>query len=194
MDTVRLVGVDTPETYSENTPDEYEGVPNTEAGRSCLATEGDDATNYATSRLSGETVRLEFDAESDRRDYYGRLLAYVYYYDTNFNLQLVTDGIGRVYTAGEFTMESQFLAAEDDAQAADIGVWRCQQLSSPTTTESGSSTAGVSVSVHEDAAGNEYENLNDEYVTLTNTSNTAIDISGWTIGTKRILSTRSQMV
>src|SRR5699024_1765830 len=33
---IRLLGVDTPEVYGENTPDEFEGIPETEAGADWL--------------------------------------------------------------------------------------------------------------------------------------------------------------
>ena len=39
-DTVRLLGVDTPEVHVENDPAEFEGVPDTEAGRTCLRRQG----------------------------------------------------------------------------------------------------------------------------------------------------------
>lgn len=43
-DTVRLLGVDTPEVYGENDPTEFEGIPDTEAGRQCLDAAGEDAS------------------------------------------------------------------------------------------------------------------------------------------------------
>ena len=51
-ETVRLLGVDTPEVYSENTPDEFEGVPETDDGRQCLRRYGDRASEFATDRKS----------------------------------------------------------------------------------------------------------------------------------------------
>jgi competence protein ComEC len=35
--------------------------------------------------------------------------------------------------------------------------------------------------IHADAVGNDHENLNDEYVVLENTDDTALDLSGWTL-------------
>jgi len=52
------------------------------------------------------------------------------------------------------------------------------------TTSSGSDVSSSSLSVaqiHEDAAGRERENLNDEYVVFENTEGTSLDISGWTV-------------
>ena len=78
-DTVRLLGVDTPEVYAENTPEEFEGVPNDSTGAECLAGAGENASQYTKAHLApGETVTLKFDENADHRGYYGRLLAYVY--------------------------------------------------------------------------------------------------------------------
>lgn len=68
IDTVRLLGVDTPETALGNVdPSEYEGIPNTTAGRDHLYNWGQQASDYATEQLEGETVRVTTDPESDRR-------------------------------------------------------------------------------------------------------------------------------
>ena len=123
-DTVRLLGVDTPEVHVANEPEEFEGVPDTEVGEACLRREGEDASAYARSVLLGKEVRLVFDPMSDRRDRYGRLLAYVYYNDTNFNHELVEGGYARVYDS-PFTESDRFYAAERRAQSSNAGVWRC---------------------------------------------------------------------
>ncbi len=58
---VRLIGVDTPETVKPDTPVQ------------CF---GERASHFTKRRLTGKRVRLVFGVE--RRDVYGRLLAYVY--------------------------------------------------------------------------------------------------------------------
>lgn len=58
---VRLIGVDTPETVKPDTPVQ------------CF---GERASHFTKRRLTGRRVRLVFGIE--RRDVYGRLLAYVY--------------------------------------------------------------------------------------------------------------------
>lgn len=58
---VRLIGIDTPESVRPDYPVEY-----------C----GREASQFAKELLRGKSVRLEYDVE--RRDRYGRLLAYVY--------------------------------------------------------------------------------------------------------------------
>ncbi len=107
-DTVRLLGVDTPESYGDNTPDEFEGVPTNDAGKACLADEGDDAKAFMTDELEGKQITLKFDSESDTRGYYGRLLAYVYYGGEDYNYELVHSGRARVYDSSFSESDSYY--------------------------------------------------------------------------------------
>jgi len=56
-DTVRLVGVDTPEVHVENDPAEFERIPDTRAGATCLREAGQDASAYVKSRVARGTSR-----------------------------------------------------------------------------------------------------------------------------------------
>ncbi|MFN2590693.1 MAG: thermonuclease family protein [Actinomycetota bacterium] len=104
---VRLIGVDTPEVPWYGGPGECFGV---EAGR------------FTRDRLTGRPVRLEFDVE--RRDRYGRLLAYVYVGDELFNLTLVRDGYATSYPVSPNTkMAARFESAETEARATGMGLW-----------------------------------------------------------------------
>ena len=53
----------------------------------------------------------------------------------------------------------------------------------PTETETATPTTGDGelslVTVHEDASGNDHENLNDEYLVFENTGDSTLDLSGW---------------
>ena len=172
-DTVRFLGIDTPETYANNTPDEYEGVPDTQVGKDCLHQAGEEATSYMTNQIEGKQVTLAFDSESDHRGYYGRLLAYVEYGGTDYNYQLVQTGRARVYDS-TFSKSDSFYAAESDAQNAERHLWQCRAV--------GNGSANVTVSdIHADAAGNDNDDLDDEYVTLKNTGSSAVNLSGWTV-------------
>ena len=184
-DTVRLVGVDTPEVHTENDPAEFEGVPETNDGASCLRGAGTNASSLANQRLLGETVGLAFDSNLNRRGYYDRLLAYVVHDETLFNYRLVETGHARVYDS-EFERAELFYAAEDAARSDRRGLWRCTDPSAVTRTaipDGGTESAsGLGIAeIHADAAGNDNENLNDEYVTLTNTGDATLDLSGWTV-------------
>ena len=73
-DTVRLVGIDAPETNGSNRPTYWEGVPNDYFGSRCLDDEGEDASAFLTDRLEGETVTLYTGEGTDNRSavYWGR--------------------------------------------------------------------------------------------------------------------------
>ena len=75
-ETVRLIGVDCPESVH---PD---SVKNTKAGM--------EASAFTKAQLENARIELEFDKE--QRDRYGRLLAYVYLDGKMFNLTLVEQG------------------------------------------------------------------------------------------------------
>lgn len=174
IDTVRLLGIDTPEVSSETSPGEFEGVPDTAAGRDCLSTAADDATAAVADRIAGETVTLQFDDQSDARGYYGRLLAYVLVDGANLNYRLVADGHARVYDS-TFTQSNRFYSAEDDAQATETGVWDCRSIGEPTA--SGLELAAV----HADAPGDDHENLEGEWIRLSNGGRETLDLAGWTV-------------
>ena len=78
--TVRLIGVDAPESVH---PD-----------ADLNTAEGQRAYEYTRSRLAGMQVELETDIE--KKDKYGRLLAYVWIDGELFNAQLVKDGQAKV--------------------------------------------------------------------------------------------------
>lgn len=191
-ETIRLVGVDTPEVWVANTPGEFRGVPTTSAGRDCLRGWGHNASDYTAARLAGADVTLAFDPNTDRRGYYGRLLAYVYVNGTNHNAALVEHGLARVYDASDFSRKAAFQRFEAAAYQNRTGLWTCAALGADgrgSTTDGGDGTAGTSgdaasargsidVDAHADAAGPDNENLNDEYVVLRNTGRDRLDFGG----------------
>jgi micrococcal nuclease len=132
-DTVRLLGVDTPETRASNSPGEFEGVPETEAGGACLRAAGATATTALTDRVLGERVDVATDPAADRRGGYGRLLAYLVHDGTNVNYRLVERGHARVYDS-TFAFADRFYAAESAAMDAGRGVWRCRDPGAGTST------------------------------------------------------------
>jgi micrococcal nuclease len=128
-DTIRLIGVDTPEVHVENAPEEFEGVPDTDAGAACLRNAGENATSFAKARLADRTVTITTDPNTDRRGYYGRLLAYVTVREHLFNRRLIVTGHGRVYDS-DFTRHEWFLAAERTARDQRRGLWKCVTVAS----------------------------------------------------------------
>lgn len=122
-ETVRLLGVDTPETPPNTvSPGEFEGVPDTEAGRAHLVSWGGNATEFAERNLANKQVRLVVDPESDRRGGYGRLLAYIYVDGENFNSLLLSGGYARLYES-EFRLRDSFATTEATAQRGRVGLW-----------------------------------------------------------------------
>ncbi len=180
VEKVRLIGVDTPEIYSENTPAEY-GVPDTQAGRDCLRRYGERATEFATDRLTGKQVRIVPDPNLDERGYYGRLLAYVYVDGVSFNRDLVERGYARVFES-DFTERADYEAAAAAAREADRNLWECATDTDAGTTQATVSASGIVLAtVNADADGPDGENLNDEYVVLENVGDDPVSLSGWTI-------------
>ncbi len=183
-DTVRLLGVDTPEVHTSVSPGEFEGVPDNSAGRECLSKWGDRASSFARDELLDRSVDLEFDENEGRRGYYDRLLAYIYADGEHFNYELVEQGYARVYDDSDFRMQEEFYNAESAAQNSNRGLWECTEVSSNIDDSFGGTTSSSEIGVaqiHEDAAGDEYDNLNDEYVIFENTGSSMLDLSGWTV-------------
>jgi len=122
-DTIRLLGVDTPETtLSRVDPDEYPGIDDTTPGRDHLFEWGEKASDLAIEELEGEQVEIRVDSESDRRGYFGRLLGYIYVEGNNFNERLLADGYARMYDS-QFSMREVFRETEQQAQDDDVGLW-----------------------------------------------------------------------
>lgn len=106
--TVRLVGVDTPETVHPNKPVQYYGP---------------EASAFTGRSLEGRRVRLQVKP-LERRDHYGRLLAYVVLEDgTLFNRELVRLGYARALTRYPFRHRQSFVEAEAEAKRSRRGLW-----------------------------------------------------------------------
>ncbi|EMA41976.1 thermonuclease family protein [Halococcus hamelinensis] len=163
-DTIRFIGVDTPETsLGDVSPDEYEGIPDTQAARDHLYNWGQQASDYATNQLEGETVRVVTDDEGDRRGSYGRLLAYIYLGETNFNQQLLEDGYARVYDSS-LSLREDFDSTEEEARSNDVGLWDfdTEETATPTPTpepesDNGGSGGGVTTPTPSGDASDPYD-------------------------------------
>lgn len=109
-ESIRLLGIDTPESVDPRTPVE------------CF---GQEASRHTAALLPpGTDVRLVRDVEA--RDRYSRLLAYVYRADdgTFVNLELVRDGFAAVLTyPPNVTHADDFTAAAARARAKGLGRW-----------------------------------------------------------------------
>jgi len=134
-DTVRIVGIDTPETGgTDERIAEYEGVTADQAADlKALAEDGGEvadqgATTYAEDRLADQTVTLSFDPDEPARGDFGRLLGFLELDDGSvYNEEIVADGWARVYSSG-FGEHDAYWDAEDQARENGDGIW---QLSDP---------------------------------------------------------------
>lgn len=124
-DTVRLLGVDTPEVHVPVSPGEFEGVPDTQAARDCLRDVGTRGSGYVRDRLLGESVTLRVDPQADRRGGYDRLLGYIVHDGDSVNYDLVAAGYARVYDS-TFSESERFYDAEAAAQSDGRRVWACR--------------------------------------------------------------------
>jgi len=105
---VRLIGVDTPETKHPQKPVEHFGK---------------EAYLFTKSMVEGKEVRLEYDQQ--RRDKYGRLLAYVYLMDGTFlNAEIIKQGYGFAYTRFPFKYLEEFRRYEREARENRKGLWK----------------------------------------------------------------------
>ena len=134
-DTVRLLGIDTPETtLSRVSPDEFAGISETTAGRDHLFDWGERATTFAEDKLEGTQVQMVSDPDSDRRGYFGRLLVYFYVDGENFNERLLAEGYARMYDS-QFSLREEFITHEQEAQATNRGLWGFQGSDSASETD-----------------------------------------------------------
>lgn len=113
--TVRMIGIDTPETVKPDSPVE------------CF---GPEASDFAKQTLAGATVTLELDASQGATDQYGRTLAYVWVEQPEgglrlFNLAAVAGGyaVARQYGPTPYAWKEQFQSAERQARQAGAGLW-----------------------------------------------------------------------
>ena len=113
QETVRLIGVDTPETKDPRKPIQCFGYA---------------AADHTRHLAEGKSVRLEADPNDSDRDKYKRLLRYVYLPDgTLLNAELIKDGYAFAYTVFSFTKIDEFRQLEKDARVNNRGLWSgCQ--------------------------------------------------------------------
>lgn len=114
--TLRLIGVDTPETKHPHKP---------------VQCGGPEASAFTTRMLpKGTAVRVAFDPTQGRTDRYGRTLGYLYVGDHSgaggsVNYLLVRKGLAKtyVYDNTPFRYATRFMHVEDMARDARIGLW-----------------------------------------------------------------------
>jgi micrococcal nuclease len=107
VETIRMLGVDTPETVHPSRPVERFGK---------------EASEFTRMSLLDKEVRLCFDW--DLRDRYGRLLAYIFTGQGEcFNARIIREGYGHAYISYTFQFMDEFKALEAESRRAKNGLW-----------------------------------------------------------------------
>jgi len=105
---IRYLGMDTPETAKPWDPvaDPY----------------ADEAKEYNYRRVMGKKVGLIYGPE--RKDHYGRTLAYIIVDGSCVNAELVRRGLARLFVAGKYMkFKKWFLRAAAEAKQKRLGLW-----------------------------------------------------------------------
>lgn len=114
VETIRMIGVDTPETHKPNTP---------------VQCYGPQAADFTRNLIGRNSVRLQADPLDTNRDRYGRLLRYVYLPDGRLvEAELINNGYGFAYTLFPFGKKSEFAADMQTAQSDKKGLWSACQV------------------------------------------------------------------
>jgi micrococcal nuclease len=121
-ETLRLIGLDTPETVDPRKPVQ------------CF---GKEASNKAKELLTGKMVRLESDSTQGEIDKYKRLLRYVFIEDgTFYNKWMIQNGYAHEYTYNiPYKYQVEFKAAEKSAREQQLGLWNPSTCNGITTSE-----------------------------------------------------------
>lgn len=112
--TVRMIGIDSPETKHPTKP---------------VGFYGPESSQNLTTMLRGATITLEFDSTQAREDQYGRLLAYVWYTKGDSGLKLANLEQIASGSAAEYSFDTRynhrniFLRAQTLAKASSLGMW-----------------------------------------------------------------------
>lgn len=113
-ETIRFIGVDTPETHKPNTP---------------VQCYGPEASVYTKQLIGNQKVRLQADPLNTNRDRYGRLLRYIYLPDgTLVEKKLIEQGYGFAYIYFPLSKAEEFKAYEQTAKKAKLGLWAACQV------------------------------------------------------------------
>jgi len=110
VSTVRLIGIDTPETKDPRTTVQ------------CF---GHEATSYLKTLIEGKSVYLHKDLSQDDIDQYGRLLRYIVLEDgTEINKKMVSEGYAYEYTYQvAYQYQNEYKSEQEQAKKQEKGLW-----------------------------------------------------------------------
>ena len=110
VESVRIIGMDTPEVVDPRKPVQCFGV---------------EASNQAKKLLSSQTITLEIEESQGTRDKYHRLLGYVIMPDgRDFGTVMISTGYAYEYTYNTpYKKQSIYREAQAEAMEAELGLW-----------------------------------------------------------------------
>ncbi len=108
--TIRLIGVDAPDTANPKKQIE------------CL---GPESREFTRKILLHNKVTIAPDETQDNIDENKNMLRYVYIDGGNYNKMIIENGFAREYTARKpYKLKREFKEAENKAQSLRLGIWR----------------------------------------------------------------------
>jgi len=122
-DRVRLIGIDTPEVHESAKL--HRDAERSGQDKKKIQEMGKRAADFTKSLVGGKRVRLEFDVE--RKDKYGRLLAYVYLVDDGafVNAKIVEEGYASLMTyPPNVKYADEFVKLYRQARENNRGLWK----------------------------------------------------------------------
>jgi len=130
-ETIRFIGVDTPETKDPRKP---------------VQCYGKEASSRMQHYAQSKNVRLEVDPSQGDRDKYGRLLRYVYTEDgMNIAYYMIKEGYAHEYTYNKsYKYQAEFRQAESYARENSLGLWSSSTCNGDTGQQASGSTGSTS--------------------------------------------------
>ena len=111
---VRFLGINTPESVKKDS--EVESY-------------GKEASNYTCKKLkNAKNIELEYDPKSDKKDKYGRVLAWVFVDGKLLQKDLVSKGYAKVaYLYDDYLYTDEIKKAEEIAKSKGLRVWSTEE-------------------------------------------------------------------
>lgn len=132
-ETIRIIGLDTPETQDPRKPVQCFGL---------------EASNRAKEMLAGKKVQLVPDPTQDTRDKYGRLLVYVEVDGIDYGLWMIANGYAHEYTYEvPYQRQAEYKAAYREAREKGLGFWAADTCSGDTEQPAVKATATTAPAV-----------------------------------------------
>lgn len=160
-ETIRIIGINAPESNE------------------CYAT---DSTEALRALVAGAELALVPDVTD--RDRYGRALRYITTTAADGSIidvgaLMVQTGAARAYRyPPDVARADEYERLQAEAQASAVGLWASDACGTPAVDRS---TVVLEVVFNYDPPGDETNDLNAEWIRITNAGAEALDLSGWTI-------------